>query len=79
MKSAANSASESDDIIVLMTCAKDNTGPLVIGMGSFSDTKMCNPSQLLALVSLRKLALECDVRIMFHFMNVVLSLEYIAT
>ena len=49
VKSAANSASAADAITVLITRAIDNTGPLVLGMGSFLVTKMCNPTQLLNL------------------------------
>ena len=35
VKSAANSASAADAITVFITRAMDNTGPLVLGMGSF--------------------------------------------
>ena len=79
MKSAANSASAADDITVLMFRAMDNTGPLVCGMGSFSKTKMWDPTQLLALVSLRKLASECAARIMPLALYVVPLLGYVAT
>ena len=40
VKSAANSASAADAITVLINRAIDNTGPLVLGMGLLSDTKM---------------------------------------
>ena len=40
MISAANSASAADAITLFITHAMDNTGPLVLGMGSFSETKM---------------------------------------
>ena len=56
VNSATNSASAADAITVLITCTIDNTGPLVLGLGSFSETKMCNPTQLLDLDSLRKLS-----------------------
>ena len=58
VKSAANSASAADAITLFITHAIDNTGPLICGIGSFLDTKMCDPIQLLDLDSLRKLASE---------------------
>ena len=79
MKSAANSASAADAITVLTTCAIDNTRPLVLGIGSFLDTKMCDPTQLLDLDSLRKLASECAARVMLLARYFVPSLGYVAT
>ena len=76
---AANSASAADAITVLITRAIDNTGPLVLGIGSFSETKMCNPTRLLDLDSLRKLASECAARVMLLDRYVVPSLGYVAT
>ena len=79
MKSAANSNFAADAITDFITRAMDNTGPLVLGMGSFSETKMCDPTRLLALVSLRKLASECAARVMLLARYVAPLLGYVAT
>ena len=79
VKSTANSASAADAITVFITCAIDNTGPLVCGIGSFLVTQMCDPIRLLDLDSLRNLASECAVIIMLLARYVVPSLGYVAT
>jgi len=79
VNSAANSASAADAITVLITCVIDDTGPLVLGIGSFSETKICNQTQLLDFDSLRKLALECAARVMLLAQYVAPLLGYVAT
>jgi len=79
VKSAANSALAADAITVFITHAMDSTGSLVLGMGSLLDTKMCNPTQILALDSLRKLASECASRIMLLAWYDVPLLQYVGT
>ena len=79
VNSAANSASAADAITVLTTRAIDNTSSLVLGIGLFSEKKMCNPTQLLDLDSLRKLASECAEKGMLLARYVVPSLGYVAT
>ena len=78
LKSAANSASATDAITVFITRVIDNIGPLVRGIGTFLDTKMCDPIRLLDFDSLRKLASECAARIMFLARYVVPLLGYVA-
>ena len=79
VKRAANLASAADAITVLITCVIDNTGPLVLDVRSFFETKMCNPTRLLDLDFLRKLASECAARIMLQARYVVPSLRYVDT
>ena len=79
MKSAAYLAFAADAITVLITRAIDNTGPFLLGIGSFLETKMCNPTRLLDLNSLRKLASECAARVMLIAWYVVPLLGYVAT
>ena len=67
MHSAAISASDADAITFLMICAIVNTGPLSFGLGSFSERKMCAPSQLRDLDFLRKPASACTGNIISLF------------
>ena len=55
MYSAAISASAADAMTVLMIYAIVKTGPLMFGLGSFSDRNICAPDLLPALDSLRNL------------------------
>ena len=49
MYSAGISASAADSITFLMIFAIVNTGPLSLGLGSFSERNICAPALLLAL------------------------------
>ena len=64
MKSPDNYASEAEDTTTLIIWDRDRTGPLLRGIGSLSEQKMCNPTRLRAQVSLRYSALECAAKIM---------------
>ena len=64
MKRSAISASAAEDMKFLMICATVRTGPLYVGTGTFSESIMCAPERLRALVTLRYAASECAVRTM---------------
>ena len=49
----ANLASAAQDITNLMTCAIVRTGPLILGIGSSSESMMCTPARDRALGTLR--------------------------
>ena len=62
MKRPASSASAAEDMMFLMICATVRTGPLYVGAGTFSESIMCAPARLRALVTLRYAASECAAR-----------------
>ena len=62
MKSPANSASETKDINTLIIWAKERTGPLSRGIGSFFEQNICNPARLQARFSLSYATLNCEAK-----------------
>ena len=59
-----NSASEAEDITILIIWDRDRTGPSSQGIGSLSEQNMCDPKRLRARVSLIYAVLECADKIM---------------
>ena len=64
-KSPANYASEAEDMTTLIIWARYRIGPLLRGIGSFYEQKMCNSARLQARVSLRYAASECADKIIW--------------
>ena len=64
MKSPDNSASEAEETTTLIILARDSTGTLSWGIGSFSEQKMYNPARLRTRVSLRYATSEFAAKIM---------------
>ena len=64
MKSPSNSASEAEDMTMLIIWARERTGPLSQEIGSLSKQEICDPARLRARVSLRYAASECAAKTM---------------
>ena len=63
MNSPANSVSEAEDMTMFIIQDRDRIGPLLQGIGSLSEHKMCDPARLRARVLLRYAALDCAAKI----------------
>ena len=57
-------ASTTEDIMNLMIWAIVRTGPFLVGTGVSSESTMCAPAHLHALLTLRYVASECPARTM---------------
>ena len=64
MKSPDNSASEAEEMTTLVIWARDRTGQFLWGISSLSKKKLCGPTRLWVIVSLRCATSECAAKIM---------------
>ena len=79
INNAASYASAADAITVLIICVIIKIGPLIFGLGSFSERNICAPALLLDRDLLRNIASACAANIISLFLNKIPSLGYVAT
>ena len=79
MHSAAISDSAPGAITGLIICAIVKIGPLIFGLGSFSESNICAPARLLAFDLLRKPASACAANIISLFRKMIPSSGLVAS